>query len=114
MIATNDVVTFRDLTAYRVVRSLGYVSGRASQPGSRLQATFRSLGMLIGLAPTAMVTDAERLREPALREMRERGDQLGANAVIDLQFHVTEGADGDCVVVAFGEAVIIAPEEHAQ
>jgi uncharacterized protein YbjQ (UPF0145 family) len=107
VIANDDVVTFDRLDGYRTVRSFGYVSGSASRPRNRLRSTFRSLGMLIGLASTEFLSDAEQLRNQALEALRRRADVVGANAVIGLQFFVSEGNDGSCEVVAFGQAVSV-------
>jgi uncharacterized protein YbjQ (UPF0145 family) len=106
-----NLVTFEDLEGYRTVDNFGYVSGSASRPRNRLRATFRSLGMLIGLASTEFLSDAEQLRGEALEALRRRAESLGANAVIGLQFYVTEGGDGSCKVVAFGKAVSLSSED---
>jgi uncharacterized protein YbjQ (UPF0145 family) len=111
VIAHDDVVTFDRLDGYRTVRSFGHVSASASRPRNRLRSTFRSLGMLIGLAATEFLSDAEQLRSEALEALRRRADALGANAIIGLNFHVSEGGDGSCEVVAFGEAVSVSKAE---
>lgn len=110
MIALDDLVTFDELEGYAIVRRFGYVSGIASQQRNRLRSTFRSLGMLIGVSPNEFLSDAEHLRAQALEAMRGRADALGANAVIGLNFHVSEGSDGSCKVVAFGQAVYAVKE----
>jgi len=107
-------VTFEDLVGYRTVRSFGYISGSASRTRNRLRSTFRSLGMLIGLASAEFLSDAEQLRNQALEALRRRADAAGANAVIGLQFFVSEGSDGSCEVVAFGQAVSVSKAECAQ
>ncbi len=107
MIANENVVTFDRLDGYRTTRAFGYVSGAASRPRNRLRSTFRSLGMLIGLASAEFLSDAEQLRAEALETLRKRADALGANAVIGLQFFVSESEDGACEVVAFGQAVSV-------
>jgi uncharacterized protein YbjQ (UPF0145 family) len=109
--SSQNLVTFEELDGYRTVRSFGYVSGSASRPRNRLRSTFRSLGMLIGLAGTEFLSDAEQLRTEALEALRRRADSLGADAVIGLQFYVTEGGDGSCQVVAFGKAVSLSEAE---
>jgi uncharacterized protein YbjQ (UPF0145 family) len=113
MIERDDVVTFDDLEGYRTLRTFGYVSGIASRPRNRLRSTFRSLGMLIGLAAGEFLTDAEQLRADALDALRRRADSLGANAVVGLQFYVSESSEGSCKVVAFGKAVLVAKAEDA-
>ncbi len=114
MIAADDVVTFDRLDGYRTTRTFGYVSGTAARPRNRLRSTFRSLGMLIGLASAEFLSDAEQLRNEALDALRTRANALGANAVIGLQFFVSEGSDGACEVVAFGEAVSVSKAESKE
>jgi uncharacterized protein YbjQ (UPF0145 family) len=113
VIARDDVVTFDEIDGYRTVRDFGYVSGIASRQRNRLRSTFRSLGMLIGLSAGEFLSDAEQLRSDALDGLRRRADELGANAVVGLQFYVSEGSDGSCKVVAFGKAVLVAKAEPA-
>lgn len=107
MISRDDVVTFEQLDGCGAVRRLGSVSGTASRPRNRLRATFRSLGMLVGLAALEFVGDAEQLRGEALDALRGRAEDLGADAVIGLRFLVSEGDDGSCEVTASGEAVAL-------
>ncbi|MBV8531443.1 MAG: heavy metal-binding domain-containing protein [Candidatus Eremiobacteraeota bacterium] len=113
MIARDDIVTLEQLEGYDTVKAFGHVSGTASRPRNRLRSTFRSLGMLIGLASAEFLSDAEQLRSEALEALRRRADALGANAVIALQFFVSEGSDGSCEVAAFGQAVSVRKTEHA-
>ncbi len=63
--------------------------------------------MLIGLASMEFLSDAEQLRNEALEALRRRADAMGANAVIGLQFFVSEDSDGSCQVLAFGRAVSV-------
>ncbi len=111
MVARENIVTFEELSGYRVVRRLGYVSGIASRPRNRFRSTFRSLGMLIGVSPNEFLSDAEHLRNEALDALYKRANSSGANAVIGLSFHVSEASDGSCKVVAFGEAVVTTAEQ---
>ena len=69
--------------------------------------------MLIGLSPNEFISDAEQLRTEALQEMIKRADALGANAIIGVNFYVSEGSDGSTKVVAFGQAVLVVPAETA-
>lgn len=111
MIARDDLVTFDEIEGYRIQRSFGHVSGSASRPRNRLRSTFRSLGMLIGLSSSEFLSDAEQIRSDALDALRRRAEAMGANAVIGLQFFVSEGGDGSCEVVAFGKAVVVSKPE---
>jgi uncharacterized protein YbjQ (UPF0145 family) len=105
VIAREDVVTLRDVDGYSTVRVLGRVQAQASRPRNRLRSTFRSLGMLIGLAAGEFLGDAEHLRGEALEALRKEAAGLGANAVLGVQFDVSEGSDGSCLVVVSGDAV---------
>lgn len=105
MIARDDVVTFDEIDGYRILRSFGHVSGSATRQRNRLRSTFRSLGMLVGLTSAEFLSDAEQLRNEALEALRRRAEALGANAVIGLQFFISEDSNGSCEVVAFGRAV---------
>lgn len=99
-----NVVTFEDLPGYRPRRDLGLVRGSASRPRNVLRSTFRSLGMLLGLAPVESLSEADQLRAEALAEMKERAEQAGANAVVGVQFRVAEEA-GTWTVTASGRAI---------
>ena len=68
--------------------------------------------MLIGLASAEFLSDAEQLRSEALEALRRHAETMGANAVIGLQFFVSEGDDGSCEVVAFGRAVSVDKSER--
>lgn len=101
------VVTFDKIDGYRVVRSFGYAYGHASRPRNLLRATFRSIGVFIGLAPMEYLTEAERARTDSLTMLIAKAESMGANGVIGLQFQVSEQSDGTTRVLAFGEAVFI-------
>jgi len=109
MIAPESVVTFEHVDGFRVVKSFGYAYGQANRPRNILRATFRSIGVFIGLAPIEYLTDAERSRGECLAELMRKAEALGANGIIGLQFQVSEGPEGSTKVLAFGEAVLLEP-----
>ncbi len=113
MIAKENLVTLDVPDGFRIVSALGRVSGIATRPHNMLRATFRSIGAFVGLAPIEYLTDAERAREEALEQLREHASQLGADAVIRMRFEAIEQADGSTQVLALGEAVRLAPKDHA-
>jgi uncharacterized protein YbjQ (UPF0145 family) len=104
MIAREAVVTFERVDG--ITRSFGFISGSAERRRSGLAMTFRSLGALLGLSTSEWITDAEALRSGALDMLRKKGYELGANAIVNLQFHTEENEDV-CRVIAFGEAVVL-------
>jgi len=72
-----------------------------------LQATFRSIGAFVGLAPSEYLSGAEKAREEALEHLRRQAAQLGADAVVELHFEAAEEVDGSTRVAAHGEAVVL-------
>ncbi len=108
-LAPDAVTTFERVEGYRVVRSFGYAYGSASRPRNVLKQTFRSIGVLIGLAPVDYLTDAERTRTESLEMLLRKAEGMGANGVLGLQFQASEGPDGATRVLAFGEAVLLEP-----
>jgi uncharacterized protein YbjQ (UPF0145 family) len=113
MIAKENLVTLDAPDGFRVLASCGNVTGTATRPHSMLRATFRSIGAFIGLAPIEYLTDAERAREEALEDLRNKAAALGADAVIKIRFEAIEDGDARTEVVAFGEAVRLAPKNYA-
>lgn len=113
MLPREAVVTFTDVVGYSVVQRLGYVSGIARRSASPLRSAMRSIGALVGVRQDELLTDAEALRSAALDALCERAGALRANAVLGAQFHATEHSDGTCVVVAFGEAVVLVADRAA-
>lgn len=107
MLAKEAIVTLDRIDGFRVVQSFGYVSGTVTRPHNMLRATFRSIGAFIGLAAEEYLTEAERARDEALEDLRIKAEALGANAVVNLQFHASESRDDSTRVLAYGEAVVV-------
>ena len=108
-LSPDAVTTFERVEGFRVVRSFGYAYGNATRPRNVLKQTFRSIGVLIGLAPVEYLTDAEKTRTESLEMLLRKAETMGANGVLGLQFQASEGADGATRVLAFGEAVLLEP-----
>lgn len=113
MIAKENLVTLDAPDGFRVLASFGRVTATATRPHNMLRATFRSIGAFIGLAPTEYLTDAERAREEALDGLGSKAAALGADAVIKIRFEAVESPDGSTQVLAYGEAVRLAPKNYA-
>jgi len=113
MIAKENLVTLDVPDGFRVLASFGRVTGSATRPHNMLRATFRSIGAFIGLAPIEYLTDAERAREEALEDLRQKAAALGADAVIKIRFEAVEAADASTQVLVYGEAVRLAPKNYA-
>ena len=103
-----NVVTFEEPAGYRKRRDFGSVTGTATRPRNLLRSTFRSLGLLIGLAPVESLSEADELRAEALQDLSKNAGELGANAVVGVEFTIAED-EGACRVTARGHAVELEP-----
>jgi uncharacterized protein YbjQ (UPF0145 family) len=110
VIAPIDVVTYREVSGYRIARSLGTVRAEAVCARDHLGATLRSLGILIGIIRVEHSPETRRARRNALDRLTHEASQLGASAVIGLEFETRQGPDGSVRVRASGEAVLLAQE----
>ncbi|MHB8176932.1 MAG: heavy metal-binding domain-containing protein [Vulcanimicrobiaceae bacterium] len=113
MIAHEALVTFDTVEGCRVLGELGYVSGQAQQQQDPWRATWRTLSALVGLGPSQLMSDLDRLRSDALDALCAQAEALGADAVIGVQFHAGYSDDGTCALVAFGQAVRLDHREGA-
>ncbi len=100
----DNVVTFDDPAGYRRLRDFGAVSATASRPRNFFRSTFRSLGVLVGLAPVESLSEADELRSIAVEELERNAQAIGANAIVGVRFDVAED-DRACSVTALGRAV---------
>lgn len=91
----------------RIVRTLGLVRGnsiRGRNLGSDLIAHFRNAvgGEIIEY--TKMMAEA---REQALDRLTEDAEELGANAIVGVQFATTMTMPGAAEFLAYGTAVVV-------
>ena len=101
------VTTSPQIAGKKVVRTIGLVRGntiRARHLGRDIMALLRNI---VG----GEVTDYGKLlaesREQALDRMLAQADELGANAVIGLQFQTSVVMAGAAEMMAFGTAVVV-------
>jgi uncharacterized protein YbjQ (UPF0145 family) len=104
------VVTTPTISGYRVKKILGVVTGltaRTRGVGGKFVASIQSM---VGGEVSAFTYEIEKARDEAIQRMREQAQQMGANAVIGVDF---ESADLLSVIVisTTGTAVIVEPEQ---
>lgn len=107
------VVTTEDVAGQRVVETKGQVFGvvvRSRGLGGNIVAGLRSLLGGEIHEYTAMVEDARR---QAIDRMTENATLMGANAVTRMMFDSTEMGQTMTEIVAYGTAVVLAPEALA-
>ncbi len=101
------VVTAPEIPGRRIIKTLGLVRGntiRARHVGKDILAGLRNL---VGGEVTEYAKLLAESREQALDRMIEHADELGANAIISLQFQTSVIMNGAAEMMAYGTAVVI-------
>jgi len=101
------VVTTPEIPGKNIVRTLGLVRGntiRARHVGKDIMAGLRNL---VGGEVTEYAKLLAESREQALDRMVEQAEELGANAVIGLQFQTSVIMGGAAEMMAYGTGVIV-------
>ncbi len=105
------VVNTETIPGYRICEVKGLVQGntiRAKHLGRDVAAGLKNLvgGELKGY--TELLIEARR---QALERMLAQGQQLGANAVVNVRFTTSAITQGAAELYAYGTAVVAEPEE---
>ena len=102
IITTTSSIEGRQITDYR-----GIVTGETIMGANIVRDLFASITDIVGGRSGAYETKLAEARETALREMQERAQALGANAVVgvDLDYEVLAQGNGMLMVSASGTAV---------
>jgi uncharacterized protein YbjQ (UPF0145 family) len=101
------------IAGYRVVETKGQVFGlvvRSRGLGGNIMASIRSLGGGEIHEYTSLLEDTRR---QAIDRMVQNATMVGANAVISMRFDSSELAQTMTEIVAYGTAVVIAPDAGA-
>ena len=97
------------LDGYRSTKTLGVVRGvtvRSRSVFGTLGAAFQTLA---GGNITLLTELCEKTREEAFDLMLTHAQQLGANAVVGIQYDATEVMQGVTEVLCYGTAVVVVP-----
>jgi uncharacterized protein YbjQ (UPF0145 family) len=97
------------LEGYRTTRNLGVVRGVTVRSRSVFGTIGASLQTLVGGNITLLSELCERTRAEAFQLMLEHAAQLGANAVIGIDYDATEIMQGVTEVLCYGTAVVVTP-----
>ena len=106
----NMTTTQFDLHGYEVVQTLGLVRGIIVRSRSIFGTIGAGLQTLIGGNITLLTNLGEKTGEEALNLMLQHAGQLGANAVVGVQYDATEIMQGVTEVLAYGTAVVVQPK----
>jgi len=101
------VVTTPTVPEKKVVRTIGLVRGntiRARHVGKDIMAGLRSI---VGGEVTEYAKLLAESREQAIDRMTDQAEELGANAIIGLQFQTSVIMKGAAEMMAYGTAVVV-------
>ena len=97
------------IDGYRVRQNLGVVRGIVVRSRSIVGNIGAALQTLAGGNITLYTELCERARKDAFQLMLEHAAELGANAVVAVQYDANEVAAGVTEVLAYGTAVVVQP-----
>ena len=104
ILSTTSLVEGRPVTRY-----IGVVTGEAIIGANIFRDIFATVRDIVGGRSATYEKALAEARETAMREMQERAETLGANAVIgiDLDYEVLGQQNGMLMVSVSGTAVVI-------
>jgi uncharacterized protein YbjQ (UPF0145 family) len=105
LLSTTTVIEGRPVTRY-----VGVVTGEAIIGANIFRDMFATVRDIVGGRSATYERALNEARETAMKEMQDRAQQLGANAVIgiDLDYEVLGQANGMLMVSVSGTAVVLA------
>ena len=103
------LTTTPSIDGKRITRYCGVVAGEAILGANLFKDLFAGIRDLVGGRSGTYEKELQRARDIALEELRERGQDLGANAIvgIDIDYEVMGKENGMLLVSASGTAVIV-------
>jgi uncharacterized protein YbjQ (UPF0145 family) len=101
------VTTTPQIEGRRITRYFGVVAGEAILGANLFKDMFAGIRDLVGGRSATYERELQRARELAMKELQERAQELGANAVVgvDLDYEVLGQGNGMLMVSASGTAV---------
>src|SRR5260370_1957246 len=102
------------LDGYRTTKTLGVVRGITVRSRSVLGTIGASLQTLVGGNITLLTELCEKTRADAFELVLQHAQALGANGVVGLRYHATEGMQGVTQVLCYSTTVIVTRECRRQ
>ncbi|ARO87336.1 hypothetical protein EBAPG3_005875 [Nitrosospira lacus] len=104
-----QLTTTPNIEGKRVTRYCGVIAGEAILGANLFKDLFAGIRDLVGGRSATYEKELQRAREIALEELRQRAQDLGANAVIgiDIDYEIMGKENGMLMVSASGTAVIV-------
>jgi len=104
------VTTTNTIQGKKIDRYYGIVTGEAIMGANVVRDFLASVTDIIGGRSTAYENKLGEGREIAIREMQEKAQRMGANAVIGVDLDFETLREGMMMVIATGTAVYISEE----
>ena len=103
------VTTTPSIEGRRVTKYCGVIAGEAILGANMFKDIFAGIRDLVGGRSATYERELQRAREIALKELQERAQELGANAVVgvDIDYEVLGSGGSMLMVSASGTAVIL-------
>ncbi|MGE0703221.1 MAG: heavy metal-binding domain-containing protein [Vicinamibacterales bacterium] len=103
------ITTTPGIEGKRISRYCGIVTGEAILGANVFKDLFAGIRDIVGGRSATYEAELQRARDIAIRELQERAQTLGANAVvgIDLDYEVLGSGNGMLMVSASGTAVVV-------
>jgi uncharacterized protein YbjQ (UPF0145 family) len=104
-----DVTTTPSIEGKRVTKYCGVVAGEAILGANLIKDLFAGIRDIVGGRSATYEKELQHARDIALQELRQRAQDLGANAVVgvDLDYEVLGPNNGMLMVSASGTAVVV-------
>jgi uncharacterized protein YbjQ (UPF0145 family) len=104
-----QLTTTPSIEGKRVTRYCGVIAGEAILGANLFKDLFAGIRDLVGGRSATYEKELQHAREIALEELRQRAQDLGANAVIgiDIEYEIMGKENGMLMVSASGTAVIV-------
>lgn len=104
-----QLTTTPNIEGKRVTKYCGVIAGEAILGANLFKDLFAGIRDLVGGRSATYEKELQRAREIALEELRQRAQDLGANAVIgiDIDYEIMGKENGMLMVSASGTAVIV-------
>ena len=103
------VTTTPAIEGQRITKYRGIVTGEAILGANIFKDLFAGIRDIVGGRLATYEAELQKARDIAIRELQERGQALGANAIVgvDLDYEVLGSGNGMLMVSASGTAVIV-------
>lgn len=104
-----QLTTTPSIEGKRITKYCGVIAGEAILGANLFKDLFAGIRDLVGGRSATYEKELQRARDVALEELRQRAQDLGANAVIgiDIDYEIMGKENGMLMVSASGTAVIV-------